>query len=375
MIECADFYKSIDKAGIHFFCGVPDSLLKDLCAFIDENVPVGRHIIAANEGNAIAIATGYHLSTGEASLVYMQNSGLGNAVNPLVSLADKAVYGIPMLLLIGWRGEPGVHDEPQHRIQGRITRELLEVLGVPCEVLSDQSALANEQICRAVQTMKATRSPFALVVRKKTFAPHAAVVRNSSLPLNRERALGVIVDSVGNDGIVVSTTGKISRELFEYREREGQTHEKDFLMVGSMGHASSIALGLACGHPDIDVYCLDGDGAAIMHMGALAIIGSHAPNNFKHIIFNNGAHESVGGQPTVGFNMDLAGVAQSCGYKKVFRVDTEDGLRVSLQDAKGVSGPVLVEVRVSIGSRADLNRPSVPLAESRDTLMAFMRAR
>ena len=371
MINCKDFYDSLISKGIDFFAGVPDSSLKSFGAYVMNNS--NNHTITANEGGAIALATGYHLATKKFGLVYMQNSGQGNAVNPLVSLADPDVYSIPMLLLIGWRGEPGKKDEPQHVRQGKITLSLLDTLRIPYEILSDSFEDVERSLNNAVDHMLKKNSLYALVAKKGIFDSYE--LRNkieTSYELSREDAVKLVVDSLSSNDIVVSTTGKTSRELFEYRELLRQTHEKDFLTVGSMGHSSKIALGIALSKSDRQVYCLDGDGAVIMHMGSLAIIGSKSPKNFKHVILNNGAHDSVGGQPTVGFEIDFPSVAKSCGYKLVLKAETSDDVREKINLLKSSEGPGLLEIRVNKGARGNLGRPTTTPVENKEAFMEFL---
>ena len=373
MIDCKRFYDLLIENGIDFFTGVPDSLLKDLCACITKNTPKEQNIIAANEGNAIAIAAGHHLASGKIPAVYMQNSGQGNAVNPLTSLVDPKVYSIPLLMIIGWRGEPGKKDEPQHAKQGSVTLPLLKVLGIPYDILPDTMEQAKEVLEKAVLSIKERSAPYALVVRKGTFAPYALQHETESpYKLTREEVIKIIVDQLGPDDVVVSTTGKTSRELFEYREALKQDHRKDFLTVGSMGNSSSIALGVALSQPDKEVYCLDGDGALIMHMGALSIIGSHAPGNFKHIVLNNGAHASVGGQPTVGFRIDIPSIAKACGYTIAWLAKTREEIEEKLVSLKTSKGPSLLEIRIKKGARKDLGRPTTTPIENKEAFMGFL---
>lgn len=374
MISPKRFFDELKGHQIDFYTGVPDSLLKNLCAYITDNLPKDRHIIAANEGGAVGLAAGYHLATGHIPVVYMQNSGLGNTVNPLMSLTDKLVYNIPVLLVIGWRGEPGVKDEPQHRKQGLVTLPLLETMGIKYEILADDESLLPEQIGRAVAHMQATKEAFALVVKKGTFDTYK--LQSASVhpfTLSRERAIDLVAGSVSAHDVIVSTTGMISRELFEYRTAMGQGHHQDFLTVGSMGHASQIALGIAINKPDRKVFCFDGDGATIMHAGNMAIIGSVAPSNFYHVVFNNGAHDSVGGQPTVGHQVDIPSVAKSFGYKTVLTVDNESDLVQRLQSLTREEAPLLLEIKVKKGARADLGRPTTTPIENKEALMTFLK--
>jgi len=368
MIRPEYLYGCLKSEGVEFFCGVPDSLLKDFNAYIMDNSE--NHIITANEGGAVALASGYHLATGKVPLVYMQNSGQGNCVNPLTSLVDSDVYSIPMILLIGWRGEPGVPDEPQHVKQGKVTIELLKTLGIPYEILSEEEAYLSESVKKAVNYAKENNSPYVLVVRKGSFESYKLLKDSSPrYELDREQAIKAVINLLGFNDIIVSTTGRTSRELFEYRKSLGQDHSRDFLTVGSMGHCSQIALGIALEKKEKNVYCFDGDGAVIMHMGALAIIGSENPNNFKHIVFNNGAHDSVGGQPTAGFLIDIPGIARACGYKNAWRAENSEEIKEKMKLLKESAGPALLEIRVNKGARSDLGRPTKTPQENKKGFM------
>ncbi|HII17044.1 TPA: phosphonopyruvate decarboxylase [Candidatus Woesearchaeota archaeon] len=374
MIPCDVFYAVLKSHNLTFFAGVPDSLLKDFCAYIADNADKKDNIITANEGNAIALAAGYYLATGKIGVVYMQNSGEGNAVNPLMSLVDPDVYSIPVLLIIGWRGEPGVKDEPQHVKQGKITLELLETLGIPYEILPEDSDTAKVSVEKAVDGMKKRSAPYALVVKKNTFAEYKLQSKaKTSYELSREDALKLVVDALNDTDIVVSTTGKTSRELFEYREELRQNHSRDFLTVGSMGHSSSIALGIALQKPDRQVFCFDGDGAVIMHMGSLAISGQLAPKNFKHIVFNNGSHDSVGGQPTTGFGIDLPVIAKANGYRDAHAAKTREEIQQAMATLRDEQGPVLLEIRVNKGARKDLGRPTTTPIQNKQAFMKFIQ--
>ena len=283
------------------------------------------------------------MSTGHIPVVYMQNSGIGNAVNPLLSLMDEKVYQLPVLLLVGWRGEPGMKDEPQHRKQGEVTLALFEAMQIPFEILDMEGESAIKQVRGAIKCVQEKKSPLALIIKKDTFSTYK--LRNetsNSYQLSREDALRLIIDDMEESDIVVSTTGKLSRELFEYRESLHQGHARDFLTVGSMGHSSSIALGIALEKTERTVYCLDGDGSLLMHMGSLGSIGDLAPERFRHIIFNNGVHESVGGQPTVAFKLDIPLIAQGCGYKKTFKAENKEEIQNALRQIRGMDGPVLL---------------------------------
>lgn len=422
MIRPEFFIDTLGSYGIDFFAGVPDSLLKNFCAVLSARLDSRHNIIAANEGGAVGLAAGHYLATGRPACVYMQNSGEGNAVNPLASLMDGDVYGLPALLVIGWRGEPGVKDEPQHAKQGKITLSLLDCLGIPYSVLSDDESVASDQISDALAVINAG-GVYALVVRKGTFSapeavpaaePSAAAQPSADQPsaaadvpeLSRESAIRAVAAALGPQDIVVSTTGMISRELFEYRASAGMGHGHDFLTVGSMGHASQIALGIALERPDRRVCCFDGDGAVLMHMGSMAIVGQSGASNYVHIVFNNGAHDSVGGQPTVGLAVDLCAVARAVGYRSAVRVSTAAELRSALpgllsgasagdaadsvagsgagssagsgalsgSGAGSVAGPAFLEVIVRKGNRPDLGRPTTTPVQNRDAFMDFLKA-
>lgn len=373
MISPKLFYDELNNHGVDFFTGVPDSLLKSLCAYIADNTPVERNIIAANEGGAVGLAAGYHLATGKIPVVYMQNSGLGNTVNPLLSLTDRLVYNMPVLLIIGWRGEPGVKDEPQHLKQGLVTEALLDAMGIRHEVLVDDENSLSSQVDRVLEHIRQTGEAFALIVRKGTFAPYQMESATpSSLSLSRERSIQLVASSLTDYDVIVSTTGMISRELFEYRVAAGQGHQQDFLTVGSMGHASQIALGIALNQPGHRVFCFDGDGATIMHAGGLAIIGALSPANYYHVVFNNGAHDSVGGQPTVGLKVDIPEMAKACGYKTILSVDNEGDLISKLNQLSQYVAPLLLEVKVRKGARADLGRPTTTPIQNKQALMDFL---
>lgn len=373
MIRPEFFIEKLREYGVDFYAGVPDSLLKNVCAYITDHFDAAHNIIAANEGAAVGLAAGHYLATGEAGCVYMQNSGEGNIINPLASLTDKEVYNIPVLLLIGWRGRPGVHDEPQHVKQGKVTTSLLNVMGVNYEVLGKDEDKAENQIEKAVAALK-NKEVFALVIEKDTFEDYKLHnVEVYDLPLSREEAIQTAAAALGDKDCIVSTTGMISRELFEYRAYNGHGHERDFLTVGSMGHASQIALGIAMAQPNRRVWCFDGDGAAIMHMGSMAIVASKKPRNYFHLVFNNGAHDSVGGQPTVGLKIDFSAVAKAVGYKAVYSVDNKSDLNVILSETKNLSGPVFIEVKVNKGNRKDLGRPTTTPIQNKEALMKFLK--
>lgn len=367
MIEPKLFVESLGHNGMSYFVGVPDSLLKDFCAYVDDNCAAEKHTITANEGNAVAMASGYYMATGDCPVVYLQNSGLGNTINPITSIADKEVYSTPMLMIIGWRGEPGFKDEPQHIKQGRITAAQLELLEIPYKII-DKNDDADALVTWAKETMNKTMAPVALLVKKGTFSSYKGQRKPSmTSKLGREEALGALLTLIG-DACVVSTTGKTSREVFELRQQRKES-QRDFLTVGGMGHTLSIALGVAMGQPNKKVVCIDGDGSVLMHMGALPIVGGVGPNNLVHVLLNNGAHESVGGQPTVADKINFKDIVLASGYKGYALATTQEEILNKWDQLANVAGPVMLEIRIAIGSRDDLGRPtSSPLENKR----AFM---
>ena len=360
--------------GGEFYVGVPDSRLKAVCDTLIARYGVDgkRHLIAANEGNALAVAAGYHLATGKVPVVYLQNSGTGNLVNPLASLCNPAVYGIPAVFLVGWRGEPGVHDEPQHVFQGRVTLRLLEDMEIACRVV-DKNTTEPELLRTAAEfrTLLAAGKQVAYVIRKGALEGGPAAVYGNRYPMRREEILAHVLRFSGGDP-VVSTTGKASRELYELREGQGMGHARDFLTVGSMGHASSIALGIALHRPEKRVWCVDGDGAALMHLGALAVIGAARPENLIHILVNNEAHESVGGQPNASRGVDYPAAARACGYPRAYRAETPEELEAALQACTARAGLCLIEARCAIGARPELGRPKGTPWDNREAIMAFL---
>lgn len=373
MITPSFFINELIKNGIDCFAGVPDSLLKSICSYITDNFDSRHNIITANEGAAIGLAAGHYLATGKPACVYMQNSGEGNIINPLASLTDPEVYNIPVLLIIGWRGRPGIHDEPQHIKQGKVTLDLLDTMGINYSVLSKEETEAKMQIATAFDALS-RKEVFALVIEKDTFESyHLSSIEQNYLTLCREEAIQIVTAALDDRDCIVSTTGMISRELFEYRTSIGNNHDRDFLTVGSMGHASQIALGIALAQPDRRVWCFDGDGAFLMHMGGIAIIADKAPMNFIHVVFNNGAHDSVGGQPTVGLKIDLTAIAKAVGYTKTFSIDNKIDLSKAIEESKRAIGPILLEIKVKKGNRKDLGRPTKSPIQNKEALMAFLK--
>ena len=362
--------------GSDFYTGVPDSQLKALCNYLMSvyGIDPEHHVIAANEGNSTALAAGYHLATGKVPVVYMQNSGEGNIINPVASLLNDKVYAIPVVFIVGWRGEPGIHDEPQHIYQGEVTVKLLEDMDIAAFVIGKETT--DEEVEKAMEnfrTVLAAGKDVAFVIRKGALTDAPKVEYRNENTMVREEIIRHIVQASGEDP-VVSTTGKASRELFEIRAANGQSHKYDFLTVGSMGHSSSIALGVAVNRPEQRIWCIDGDGAVLMHMGAMAVVGANRPKNLIHIVINNAAHETVGGMPTVAGQIDLTAVAKACGYPNAVCVDSFEELDRELEAAKDRKELSLIEVKCSIGAREDLGRPTTTALENKQNFMEYLKS-
>ena len=365
----------VNILGADFYTGVPDSQLKALCNYLMDRYGIdpAHHIIAANEGNCAAVAAGYHLATGKVPVVYMQNSGEGNIINPAASLLNEKVYSIPVIFVIGWRGEPGIHDEPQHIYQGEVTVKLLDVMGIRSFVVGSQTT--EEELLGIMESFRKTLAEgkdVAFVIQKGALTDAPSVEYKNGNSMTREEIIQHIVSVSGEDPIV-STTGKASRELFETRVANGQSHKYDFLTVGSMGHSSSIALGIALNKPQQRIWCVDGDGALLMHMGSMAVIGNNKPANLIHIVINNGAHETVGGMPTVAADMDVVSAAKACGYPYAVSVSDPDSLDLELKKARNRGELSLIEVKCSIGARSDLGRPTTTALENKQNFMEYLK--
>lgn len=370
MIEPRHLVAALDELGVDFACGVPDSLMKPLCTYL-ATLPKGRHVMAANEGAAVGTAIGHYLSTGRPALVYLQNAGVGNAINPLVSLADPDVYGIPMLLLVGWRGQPGVPDEPQHVKQGEMMEPLLDALDVPWDILPSEPEQAVGRLAEVLKEAMEQSTPYVMLVEKGTFAPLQTHPPATAEGLaSREDALIALLDVVGTEAGFVVTTGMLGRELYEYRENSGTAPDRDFLTVGGMGHCSSIALGVAQQRPGREIWCLDGDGSVLMHLGSLAVIGHEAPDNLYHVVFNNGVHDSVGGQPTAMNTVDLPAAARAVGYRFASSVSDISTLGDVVSEVRAHRGPSLIDLHVRPGNREGIGRPRRTPGQAKAVFMA-----
>ncbi len=370
-MRVTDFIREVDNICGYFYTGVPDSLLKPLCDYL-ENGYAGVHMPAPNEGGAVALASGYYLSTGKIPVVYMQNSGIGNALNPIVSLTNDKVYGIPMVFIVGYRGEPGVKDEPQHIYQGEITEKLLEVIDVkPFVISAETKCLELKAMINEIKTRADNKKSSAFVVKKNTFTLGCGYPKEETLSISREVCLEAVVDSLDDKDIVYSTTGKASRELFEIRENRNMGHSRDFLTVGSMGHCSLIALSTATFKKDRQIVCIDGDGAVLMHLGAMALIGERKPKNFIHIVINNRSHETVGGMSTSAVNTDFCAVASALGYENCIRCEDTEQIKEAILKARGKLS--LIEIMTNTHSRDDLTRPTISPSDNKIDFMKFVK--
>ncbi|HRS09173.1 MAG TPA: phosphonopyruvate decarboxylase [Bacteroidia bacterium] len=371
MIDIVLFSDKLQDSGIEFITGVPDTLLNDFCLHIEKSWLKEKHVIAANEGNAIGLAAGYHLATGTIPLVYMQNSGIGNCVNPLLSLTHKFVYSIPMILLIGWRGEPGRNDHAQHKKQGEITPLLLESMDVPYKVVSDNTEDALDILTWAIEVAKSSNSPVALLATKGVFekGEKDGFKGEDEQLLSREEAIDCVLNSIPENAIVVASTGRATRELYELRNMRKEKHNNDFLNVGAMGHTSSIALGIALA-TDCQVVCLEGDSSAIMHLGSFTTTGVMKPSNFLHIVLNNGVHESVGGQKSAGFDANLTEIAKHCGYCTIEKsIKTTEEINAAIKTLKMFDGPAFIEIIIRKGIREDMPPLKFSLIDSKNEFM------
>jgi phosphonopyruvate decarboxylase len=373
-MNVASLFAQFKKQDICFFAGVPDSLLKPLCNYLLDNFGVSNdHVIAVNEGNAVAIAAGYYLSTGKIPCVYLQNSGIGNIINPVASLLSDKVYGIPCVFVIGWRGAPNMPDEPQHKLHGEVTLQLLEMMNIEYRVMDQDTTESKlENWMGEFRLLLDAGKSVAFVVKNGALYYDKKVAYRNNYCMLSEDIIHHITQVAKSD-VIVSTTGKISRELFEIRESHGQSHKFDFLTVGAMGHSSAIALGVAMNKPNLRVWCIDGDGSALMHMGSIAIIGAKSPGNYIHVIINNEVHESVGGQPTIAESVNLMQVALACGYKTAYCARNFTELDAILSQVNGQAGPILIEVKSAIGARDDLGRPVDSLVESKKLFMEYLK--
>ncbi len=374
MIKCEDFFKILKDNNLTFFTGIPDSTFKEWMKFIIEKDPeLLRNIVACNECEAIAIATGYHLATKKFGIVYLQNSGLGKTVNPLTSLCDREVYSIPILMMIGWRGEPGTKDAPQHKKMGKITLSLLDTLQIPYKILEPDIKLIQTHVSEAISYLKEKKGPFALIIKPNLFQKYSdSEIAENSYEINREDAITFLMENLTSEGIIISSTGHLSRELYEYREEREKDHYKSFYNIGSMGCASSIGLGIALQKPNRRIVVFDGDGAAIMQFGTFSTVGKYKPTNFVQIIFNNNTHESTGGQPTNSDSVDFCEVALASNYKSAYLVNTLTELGEIIPEIKTRDGPILIVINIKRGTKAELKRPNKNPEEYKEDFMKYL---
>ena len=374
MVNQQELFDALFDMGVDFFTGVPDSLLNDFCLYMTNNLPASEHVMAANEGNAIGIAAGHFMATGKLPLVYMQNSGIGNATNPLLSLTHDCVYGIPMLLVIGWRGDPSINDHAQHKKQGELTPVLMTDMDIPYEILDDDNTVI-EKFRWAANKAREISSPVALIAKKAILTQKEKKQMYPESPLmNREEAVSVVIDVFGDGAVYLGTTGRATREVHEQLKMHGVSEGHEWQNVGSMGHVSSVGLGLALARPDKKIVVFDGDAAAVMHLGAFATNCRYKAANLIHIVLNNGVNESVGGQQSAGQLIDLTGVAKSCGYRNVgHAVKTKEELQQVLKTLPGDDMPTFIDVYVRQGIRPDMPKLNIDHKAQKEALMNYLK--
>lgn len=370
MVNQEQLFKALEGMGVNFFTGVPDSLLNDFCLYLVKNIPDGQHVMAANEGNAVAIAAGHYMATGDIPVVYMQNSGIGNATNPLLSLTHDCVYGIPMILVIGWRGDPAINDHAQHKKQGELTPVLMDDMDIPYEILDDENTVI-QKFEWAVGKAKEISAPVALIAKKAILTEKVKKQEYAESPLmNREEAISAVVDILGKDAIYLGTTGRATREVHEQLKAHGIGDGHEFQNVGSMGHVSSVGLGIALAKPEQKVVVFDGDAAAVMHMGALATNCRYKAGNMIHIVLNNGVNESVGGQPSAGYVVNLTEIAAACGYRTPgHAVETKEELQQLVRIQTEGDMPLFIDVHVRQGIRKDMPKLNIDHKAQKTALM------
>ena len=373
MVNQQSLFETLNNIGIDFFTGVPDSLLNDFCLYLTQNAPQGKHIMAANEGNAVAIASGYYLASGKVPVVYMQNSGIGNATNPLLSLAHDSVYGIPMILIIGWRGDPEIKDHAQHKKQGELTPVLMKDMDIPFDILEKEETVV-EKFKWALKTAKNNSAPVALIVKKGILTEK---IKKQSYPesslMNREEAISEVLDIIGSDAVYLATTGRATRELHEQIKLKGWGNTAEFLNVGAMGHLSSVGLGISIVKPDKKIVIFDGDAAAVMHMGSLATNGRYPSSNLIHLVLNNGVNESVGGQPSVGNIVHLSEIASACGYQTPGKPISKLTEIASFLALPSIDKPKFIDLRVRQGIREDMPKLDIDHKDMKNKLMSILK--
>lgn len=374
MVNQEQLFCSLKGMGISFFTGVPDSLLNDFCLYLVNNIPDGQHVMAANEGNAVAIAAGHYMATGNIPIVYMQNSGIGNATNPLLSLTHDCVYGIPMIMVIGWRGDPAISDHAQHKKQGELTPVLMKDMDIPFEILDDENTVI-QKFEWAVAKAKEISSPVALIAKKAILTEKTKKQQYQESPLmNREEAVSAVIDVLGEDAVYLGTTGRATREVHEQLKAHGVGEGHEFQNVGSMGHVSSVGLGIALARPEQKVVIFDGDAAAVMHMGALATNCRYKAGNMIHIVLNNGVNESVGGQPSAGYVVNLTEVAAACGYEtSVHAITRKEELQAIIRNHQRGEMPLFIDVHVRQGIRSDLPKLNIDHKAQKKALMEYLK--
>ena len=355
MIKVESLVKILKRNKSTFFTGVPDSVLKEL-SYTLQNKDKKEHIIATNEGTAVSIGIGHYLSTKEVPCVYMQNSGLSNALNPLLSIAHEKVYAIPLILIIGWRGSPRIKDEPQHNVKGKITESILKLLNIKYTILRSINDL--DKFEKQIKFSKKKNSIVACLIEQGTLEKIDRIKKNSDFyKLNKELFLKTLLQSLDKNTKVISSTGYNSRELMHIRSKYKIIKTKDFYMVGGMGHTSSVALGYSLTSKK-KIICIDGDGSFLMHLGAIKTAGTFANKNFKYILLNNNSHDSVGGQNTYANNINFEKLSKSLGFKKFYSIKNDKNLKKTIKTFLSDDTLSFLEVKVSNSKIKNLPRPT-----------------
>ena len=360
------FVTTLEDAGFSPFMGIPCSVLKPLLDYIADGNCSTRNYLCSSEGDAMGLAAGFSLS-GKLPVVYMQNDGYGNAINPLSSLL--LLYKLPVLLLISWRGEPGAKDAPQHAVMGSVILSLLDTFEIPYIVLDNEERNLKDSVTRAKNHCMAESKPFAFVIRKGYFDRYNASISQSNTMLNRRlEYIRLLSAKLQPNDVLLGTTGFAGREMYQI-----VTHKGKFYMMGSMGCLASLGLAIALEQPDKRIILLDGDGAILMKMGALATVGYHRPSNLIHICFDNRSYESTGGQPTLSTTVDLRAVAKACGYTTVHNIKTTGEFEAMWNNEAKYPKPHFLHIEINPGTEEELARPSISPEEMRDCFRAFLQ--
>ena len=355
MIKIDSLINVLKKNDINFFTGIPDSILIELSRFL-QNKNKRKHIRATSEGSAISIGIGHYLSTKQVPCIYMQNSGLSNALNPLISITSKKVYNIPLVLIIGWRGSPRVKDEPQHNVKGKITESILKLLNIKYTIVRSGNDLS--QFNKIVKNAKKNNNIAACLIEQGTIKKIKKTYNKKNFyKLNKELFLKTLLETLEKNSKVISSTGYNSRELMYLRNKYKLINTKDFYMVGGMGHTASVALGYSLSTKKKTI-CIDGDGSFLMHLGSIKTAGTFANNNFKYILLNNNSHDSVGGQNTYANNIDFEKLSKSLGFKKFYKIKNNKNLKQNIKRFLKGNNLNFLEVKITNSKIKNLPRPN-----------------